>query len=114
MTETQMVTALLRKIKQHAYAYKASDKFVAGIPDVIGCHNGRFFGVEAKVDYNTASSIQIYTMALISKNGGYCGVITYNNKGKQWWLKGEAYTLSGVVAQLMKRIGEGGNDVTDG
>ena len=109
-----MVTSLLRKIKQRAYAYKASDKFVAGIPDICGVRAGRFFGIEAKVDYNTASSIQIYTMALISKHGGYCCVVTYSNRSKKWWLKGTGYTLSGVVEHLMKRIDEGGNDVTEG
>ena len=111
MTESQMVTSILRKIKEGAHAWKASDRYLAGVPDIVGVRKGRFFGIEAKIDYNSPTPLQVHTLLQIAKHGGYAGVLSYNNKTKRWWLKGKDYGLSEVVVQLFKRIDEGGNDV---
>ena len=106
-----MVTSLLRKLKERTHAWKASDRYVAGIPDIVGCHKGRFFAIEAKIDYNHASAIQVHTMLSIAKHGGYVGVVTYNNRKKQWWVLGKSYTIGEVVAYIIGKIEAGGNDI---
>jgi hypothetical protein len=111
MNESQATSRILKKLKEHGHFWKCSDRFVAGVPDIVGLYKGRFAGIEMKVDYNHPSAIQIHTMLSIAKHGGYAGVVTYNNKSKKWWLLGKAYTISEVVVQIIKRIEGGGNDL---
>lgn len=41
-----------------------------GIPDIIGCHRGRFIGIEVKLDYNEASELQVKNGKAIKKAKG--------------------------------------------
>lgn len=42
-----------------------------GEPDIIGCYNGKFYGLELKRDINArASALQIYKLEKIKQNGG--------------------------------------------
>jgi hypothetical protein len=47
----------------------------AGLPDLIGCLRGRFFGLEVKEPGEEASTIQDETIADIIAAGGVGGVI---------------------------------------
>ena len=111
MNESQATTRLLKKLKEHGHFWKASDRFLAGVPDIVGVYKGRFAGIEMKVDYNHPSAIQVHTMLSIAASGGYVGVVSYNNKSKRWWLLGSAYSISEVAAQIIKRIEGGGHDL---
>lgn len=42
--------------------YKASDRFITGIPDIVGCCAGRMWAVELKVQKNKPTELQQYTM----------------------------------------------------
>lgn len=42
----------------------------SGIPDLLGCTEGTFLGIEAKYDTNTPSPIQIYVLRKIIVAGG--------------------------------------------
>lgn len=47
----------------------------AGIPDIIVCYKGRFYGLEAKVGTNMPTRLQEATIAAIRKAGGAAGVV---------------------------------------
>jgi hypothetical protein len=104
MTESQATTSLLRKLKDHGHFWKASDRFRAGIPDIIGCYLGRFVAIEMKIDYNKPSDIQVFTMKDIIKNTGYAAVVTYSNKDKTWNMGSVNTDLSGLVTHLLERM----------
>jgi len=111
MNETTATTKMVGALQKQGHFWKASDKFRAGIPDIVGCYRGRFVGVEMKVDYNHPSQIQVYTLLQIINNGGYAGVVTYNNRNKKWWIRGTGYDFSGVVDHILEKAATGGNDI---
>ena len=70
------VMAYLRKVRlsEPLYAWKASDKFVAGIPDVMGVYGGRAFGIELKVGKNKPTVLQEATMSALRNAGAKVAV----------------------------------------
>lgn len=52
------------------YVRKISDRYRSGIPDIIGCYNGRFYSIEVKQPTGKLSKIQIYEMGKIFKAEG--------------------------------------------
>lgn len=42
----------------------------AGVPDLVGCVNGRFFALEVKVPGEDPTKLQVKTMAKIRDEGG--------------------------------------------
>lgn len=47
----------------------------SGIPDIIGCCNGRFIALELKADNGIASKLQLWTIEQIKKSGGYARTV---------------------------------------
>ena len=43
----------------------------SGVPDILACYNGYFFGIELKAPKGTPSDLQIYNLLQIDKSGGY-------------------------------------------
>lgn len=60
----------LKKKYPGSYYHKAADMFTSGIPDIEGCFNGRFVGIELKVWPNKATLIQLETIRRIKAAGG--------------------------------------------
>jgi len=106
MTESQAVTKLVSELRTHGHFWKATDRFRAGVPDIVGCVDGRFIGIEAKIDYNKPSEIQAYTLLDIAKNGGYAVVVTYSNKSKRWWIGDTGYDFRDVVAYILEKAAD--------
>jgi hypothetical protein len=54
-----------------------NERMLAGLPDLIGCLNGKFFGLEVKLPENRGktSARQEYVAALIERAGGFWGVV---------------------------------------
>lgn len=106
MKESQAVTTLLSKLRIHGHFWKATDRFRAGIPDIVGCYAGRFIGIEMKIDYNTPSAIQLYTLNDIIKNLGYGAIIKYRNVQKLWYLgiDGDGYKMIDFLPHLLDRM----------
>jgi hypothetical protein len=80
MSETRLkekVVAMLRRNYPGIFFYKAADKFQSGIPDLIGCYKGRFFGLELKFGVNRATRLQEHVLQKIRAAGGMAGV-AYN------------------------------------
>ena len=111
MNESVATTTILRKLKEHGHFWKSSDLFQAGVPDIIGCYEGGFLGIEMKVDYNKPSPLQIHTLCMIIKNRGYAGVVTYSNRTKSWWILGREYTLSDAVLHILEKSRRGHKDI---
>ena len=51
----------------------------SGVPDIVGCFEGRFFGFECKAGKNTATALQQKNLADIAEAGGIALVINENN-----------------------------------
>lgn len=67
MTESQMQAKVMQWIRkrfafEHGFVYKASDRFIAGIPDIVGCYEGQMFGIELKVGRNKPTELQAITI----------------------------------------------------
>ena len=50
----------------------------AGVPDLVICANGKFIGLELKVDDNKASEIQTYHLEEINSAGGVAFVFRHS------------------------------------
>jgi len=50
-----------------------------GTPDIIGCHRGRFFGIEAKAGTNKPTDLQMKRLQQIADTGGLALVINETN-----------------------------------
>lgn len=65
--------------KQWHLKYWGGGRFAtAGIPDIIGCINGRFIGIEVKATKGKPSPLQIRNVDLINKAGGYATIVYPN------------------------------------
>lgn len=63
--------------------FKASERSLAGIPDLILCINGIFVGLELKRDEKAkASRLQSHTLELINRAGGLGVVVHPGNFAK--------------------------------
>lgn len=51
----------------------------SGIPDLLGCINGRLVGLEVKSSSGKPSELQLYKIDLINKAGGYATVVSPKN-----------------------------------
>jgi hypothetical protein len=56
--------------------FKVSDRFMGGIPDIIGCCRGRMFGIELKVSPNKTTKLQDFTIDLMRKAGARVAVVS--------------------------------------
>jgi hypothetical protein len=70
---------LTKKIKLHleslspdVWFYKSSDRYTSGIPDVIGCCRGVFFGIEIKAPGKAPRKLQAHVLDMIKRSGGSC------------------------------------------
>lgn len=51
----------------------------SGVPDIIGCHRGRFFGIECKAGKNAPTKLQELNLKQIKDAGGIALVINEEN-----------------------------------
>lgn len=51
----------------------------AGIPDIVGCHNGRFFAIECKAGKGKTTALQDRELARIREAGGEAIVVNETN-----------------------------------
>lgn len=64
------VLKYLHKTYPKAVWYKISDKFISGIPDIIGCLEGKFIAIELKRKGNKPTALQEYNINAINVAGG--------------------------------------------
>ena len=51
----------------------------SGVPDIIGCLEGRFFGIECKANGGKPTALQLKQLEKIEWNGGLAYVVDENN-----------------------------------
>lgn len=51
----------------------------SGVPDIVGCYNGKFFAIECKAGKNRPTPLQELNMAKIEMTGGKSIVINEDN-----------------------------------
>jgi len=51
----------------------------SGVPDIVGCHRGRFFGIECKAGKNKPTKLQELNLKQIKAAGGIALVINEEN-----------------------------------
>ncbi len=51
----------------------------SGVPDIVGCHKGKFFGIECKAGKNTTTPLQDRNLEQISDSGGLAVVVNEEN-----------------------------------
>ena len=51
----------------------------SGVPDIVGCYNGKFFGIECKAGKNTTTPLQKLELEKIDKATGVALVINEDN-----------------------------------
>jgi Holliday junction resolvase len=51
----------------------------SGVPDIVGCYNGVFFGIECKAGKNKPTALQQKNLDRIAENGGIALVINEEN-----------------------------------
>jgi hypothetical protein len=105
MLESQLQSKLLKELRKHGWFYKASDRYRAGVPDIIGCCRGRFVALELKIEPNRPTPLQEYEMKAIYREDGYVNVVSYNNKTKTYKTKDTEHTTLGETVQcILKQI----------
>ena len=78
--ESRLSREIMKRMKLYgAFCFKVwgSDHMMAGLPDIIGCYNGRFLAFETKTPdkRKNTSARQDYVIGLIRKAGGIAEVI---------------------------------------
>jgi hypothetical protein len=74
---TESIRARLRTRPRTWFVKIAAGAFqVAGLPDLIGCTDGRFFALEVKVPGGRATALQSRVLELIRAAGGIAEVVT--------------------------------------
>jgi len=56
----------------------------SGVPDIIGCLHGVFFGIECKAGKNKPTALQWKNINDINKAGGYAIVVNEDNMRSFW------------------------------
>lgn len=86
----RVVVAQLKELGAY-YFYPVTGGYgFSGVPDIVGCYNGKFFGIECKAGSNKPTPLQLKNLLLIQSTGGIAAVVNESNmKDIQQILEGE-------------------------
>jgi Holliday junction resolvase len=73
------VTEQLRSIGAYYFFPATGGYGKSGVPDIVGCYNGKFFGIECKAGKNTPTALQQKNLDDIASVGGSAVVINEQN-----------------------------------
>ena len=73
--QTKLIYVLKKTFGEHIWFSKISDRYNRGIPDIVGCINGKFFGLELKATKGKPTLLQMYTMDKINEAGGKACIV---------------------------------------
>lgn len=80
--ERKVKNTVVAILKEHGayYFFPVTGGYgTSGVPDIIGCINGKFFGIECKAGRGTTTALQDKHIAQITAVGGKAIVINENN-----------------------------------
>lgn len=73
------VVAILKEVGAY-YFYPVTGGYgVSGVPDIVGCYNGKFFAVECKAGKGKTTALQDKNIAQIKACGGQAIVVNEEN-----------------------------------
>jgi len=73
------VVAILKELGAY-YFYPVTGGYgSSGVPDIVGCVGGKFFGIECKAGSNKPTPLQQMNLDTIKKTGGIALVINETN-----------------------------------
>ena len=79
MKESDIVTAIMKVLKTvpRSFAWKEHGGMygTAGIPDIIACIDGKFYGFEVKTDIGKTTGLQEATIRKINRAGGTAVIV---------------------------------------
>jgi Holliday junction resolvase len=76
MREQQIQGRIIKYLESvGAYCVKVVQATKAGVPDILCCHQGRFYGFEVKTATGRVSKLQEYNIERIREAGGGGGVV---------------------------------------
>lgn len=78
MKEQQLQSKIIKAIlARGGYIVKVVTATKAGVPDILACYEGVFYGIEVKVGNNKASPLQLANLRQIKEAGGV-GILAYH------------------------------------
>ena len=73
------VVAILKELRAY-YFYPVTGGYGgSGVPDIVGCYHGKFFGIECKAGNNKPTALQQKNLDNIKAMGGVALVINEDN-----------------------------------
>ena len=84
----RVVVAQLKELGAY-YFYPVTGGYGAsGVPDIVGCYQGKFFAIECKAGKNKPTALQQRNIGAIAAQGGMVKVINEDNMNEVTkWLK---------------------------
>ena len=83
MTPEAKVKRKVKKVLDNSGAYyffpQTGGYGKSGIPDIVGCYKGHFFGIECKAGDNKPTPLQQKNLREIDKNNGFTLIINEKN-----------------------------------
>ena len=73
------VTNILKEFGAYYFYPVTGGYSKSGVPDIVGCYNGRFFGIECKAGKNKPTPLQQKNLSDIDSSGGIAIVINEDN-----------------------------------
>jgi Holliday junction resolvase len=73
------VTAILKDANVYHFYAMMGAYGSSGVPDIIGCYNGKFFAIECKAGKNQPTDLQERHMKKIRDSGGVAIVVNEEN-----------------------------------
>jgi Holliday junction resolvase len=77
----QTVVKILKGIGAYYFFPTTGGYGRSGVPDIVGCYKGKFFGIECKAGKNTTTALQKIELEKIKKSGGIAMVLNEVNLG---------------------------------
>jgi len=75
----KVVVKQLRNLGAYYFYPVTSGYGRSGVPDIVGCYKGRFFGIECKAGKNVPTDLQRINLEDIDKQGGIALVVNEKN-----------------------------------
>tara|TARA_R100000808_G_C2155357_1_gene167620 strand:+ start:5917 stop:6267 length:351 start_codon:yes stop_codon:yes gene_type:complete len=76
----QKVVEQLKEIPDAYYFFPATGGYGrSGVPDIIVCYNGMFYGIECKAGKNQPTALQLRELENINEAGGVAWVVNEDN-----------------------------------
>jgi Holliday junction resolvase len=82
--EKKVKQAVVKQLREYGayHFYPVTGGYGAsGVPDIVGCYKGTFFGIECKAGNNKPTALQEKNLHLIHAAGGIALVINEDNVG---------------------------------